>query len=123
MTITPDLFKLTQCERILTLLKRRGGMGVMVYEITAPRPEGLGVAQYNARIKELRARGHNIKNVTPGHFVLKSNHPAWSVPTTPSELKGEAKKQWNAVGAYLRGEGPRPNIEPNLEQQVQETLW
>jgi len=52
-----------------------------------------------------------------------TNYPAWTPPTTPAELKGETKKHWNEIGAYLRGEGPRPKIETNLEQQAQEALW
>jgi len=63
--------KLTQRERILNLLRERGQAGVQVWELIAPRPAGLGIAQYNARIKELREKGFNIINVKPGHFVLK----------------------------------------------------
>lgn len=63
--------QLTQQERILDLLKRRGSAGVRVYELIAPRPEGEGIAQYNARILELRRKGHLIENIAPGHFVLR----------------------------------------------------
>ena len=63
--------RLTQRERILNLLRERGDSGVRVWELIAPRPTGQGIAQYNARIKELRDRGFNIINVKPGHFVLK----------------------------------------------------
>jgi hypothetical protein len=35
-----------------------------------PRPKGLGIAQYNARIWKLRKIGHDIRNIKPGHFVL-----------------------------------------------------
>ena len=59
--------------RILKLLRERGDKGVFVYEIIAPRPEGLGVAQYNARILGLRnnpIHHFDIENVKPGHFVL-----------------------------------------------------
>jgi hypothetical protein len=63
----------TQEERILDLLRARGGVGVYVYEIMAPRPQGLGIAQYNARIYGLRKKGFNIINKEPGHFVLKEN--------------------------------------------------
>jgi hypothetical protein len=38
-----------------------------------PRPAGLGIAQYNARIWALRKKGYNIVNKTPGHFVLIQN--------------------------------------------------
>lgn len=62
---------MTQKKRILSLLRERGQDGAMVYEFMMPRPQGLGIAQYNARIKELREEGHDIINVRPGHFVLK----------------------------------------------------
>lgn len=61
----------TQEERILELLKERGEEGAFVYEFMIPRNKGgLGIAQYNARIYGLRKKGYNIKNKTPGHFVL-----------------------------------------------------
>lgn len=63
----------TQRERILAMLMERGEKGVYVYELIAPRPTGLGCAQYNSRIKELRSRGYVIVNTEPGHFVLRSN--------------------------------------------------
>jgi len=62
----------TQRERILTLLRERGNAGVRVWEFMIPTNQGgLGVAQYNARIKELRDKGFNIINVRPGLFVLE----------------------------------------------------
>lgn len=63
----------TQRERILAVLMERGEKGVYVYELMTPRPTGLGCAQYNARIKELRGIGYTIVNTEPGHFVLKDN--------------------------------------------------
>lgn len=54
----------------MDLLTERGGLGVFVYELCGPRPQGLGCSQYNARIKELRDKGHRIVNDRPGHFVL-----------------------------------------------------
>lgn len=63
----------TQRDRILAVLTERGEKGVYVYELIAPRPKGLGIAQYNARIKELRSRGYAIVNTEPGHFVLRGN--------------------------------------------------
>jgi hypothetical protein len=61
----------TQEGRILQLLKERGDRGVAVWEFMLPRPQGLGVAQYGARIFSLRRKGYEIVNVEPGHFVLK----------------------------------------------------
>lgn len=57
---------MTQTQRLLDEFINKGDL--MVYEIIAPRPQGLGIAQYNARIKELRDKGHVIKNLQPGHF-------------------------------------------------------
>lgn len=56
--------------RILDLLKQRGNQGAYVYEFMMPRPQGLGIAQYNARVYELRKKGYEIINKEPGHFVL-----------------------------------------------------
>jgi hypothetical protein len=58
-----SLYMLSQHDRLLEVLKRRGSAGVTVREMQAPRPEGLGLAQYNARINELRGEGHDIENV------------------------------------------------------------
>jgi len=63
--------KPTQENRILDLLREKGSKGVFVYELIAPRPEGLGIAQYNARIWSLRKKGFIIENKEPGHFVLQ----------------------------------------------------
>ena len=60
----------SQKSRLFDLLLERGGRGVYVYEIMAPTPQGLGIAQYGARILELREEGWNIKNDHPGHFIL-----------------------------------------------------
>lgn len=67
--------KLTQQDKILNLLVERGDKGAFVYELTSTGPQGLGIQQYNARILELRRKGHNIENKTPGHFVLKDHIP------------------------------------------------
>jgi len=60
----------TQEQRILDLLRDQGKAGAYVYEFMTPRPNGLGIAQYNARIFGLRKKGYVIENKTPGHFVL-----------------------------------------------------
>ena len=62
--------KPTQEQRILELLMERGSEGAKVYEFMMPRPQGLGIAQYNARIWGLRKKGHDIRNKIPGHFIL-----------------------------------------------------
>lgn len=123
MNIPAELFNLTQKDRILKLLQMRGTAGVMVYEIMAPRPTGLGVAQYNARIKELRTLGYSIMNKTPGHFVLNSaKHPSWLVEAPQKPLDGKQMMNWQAMGAWLKGEGPRPETRNDFVQSVQESL-
>ncbi len=62
----------TQKEQLLNLLRNRGRYGVWVYEIITPQPKGLGIAQYNARVYELRRAGYVIENVEPGLFKLIS---------------------------------------------------
>lgn len=70
--MTTYLNKPTQEEKILDLLRQRGEAGVFVWEFMTPENRGgLGIAQYNARIKGLRTKGFIIDNVKPGHFVLK----------------------------------------------------
>lgn len=129
MSVPLHILKFPQKKRILELLKIRGSQGAYVWELTGARPDGLGCQQYNARIKELRESGYNIVNVSPGHFVLKglttSKSIAFSEPKTvsPNELKGEARRTWQAMGAYLRGEGPKPKTEPGFEQVVQEAMF
>jgi hypothetical protein len=135
--IPSHILKMPQRKRILKLLKDRGSQGVYVWELTRSRPDGLGCQQYNARILELRRQGYNIVNKVPGHFVLEGMITPKAASTTfesiksielesevvtPKELKGETRKQWLAVGAYLRGEGPKPEAVPQLEELVQEAL-
>lgn len=81
---------LTQEENILELLKQRGSKGVYVYELMTPKPHGLGIAQYNARILGLREKGYNIKNVEEGHFVLLEEN-------LPLLQATEAKKEKTAT--------------------------
>lgn len=62
---------MTQKQRILNLLKQKRTGGVAVYELTTPRPNGLGIAQYNARIYDLRNEGYEIES-REGKFYLIS---------------------------------------------------
>lgn len=112
---------LTQKGRILQLLKSRGTSGVKVYELIAPRPEGLGIAQYNARIKELRESGYQIINVSPGHFVLNNGFES-NNQTSNSNFDPMFKENWAKMGAFLRGEGPKPEKKQGLEYAIQEVL-
>jgi len=63
----------TQEQRILDLLRERGKAGAYVYKFMTPRPQGLGIAQYNTRIWELRQKGFVIENKTPGLFLLTND--------------------------------------------------
>ena len=59
----------TQAWTILEYLKDHSE-GIQVYEMIAPRPNGMGIAQYNARIYELRHKGYDIRQDRLGHFYL-----------------------------------------------------
>jgi len=79
----------TQADRILQLLTERPE-GVYVYELITPRPEGQGVAQYNARILELRRKGFDIRNDHPGHFYLNREPYQSSIfPVNPGNVQGD----------------------------------
>jgi hypothetical protein len=92
---------MTQCTRLLQAFQEK--QDLMVYEIMTPRPQGLGIAQYNARIKELKEQGHPIINVKPGHFryirenKIQVKELLMTDTTTPAYQKfkeaGEALKQ------------------------------
>jgi len=69
--------KLTQEQRILNLLRERGSRGAYVYEFMTPRPNGLGIAQYNARIYGLREKGYVIENKKP-LSLMKMAKEGWS---------------------------------------------
>jgi hypothetical protein len=81
----------TQKQRLLDFLKKQGEQGALVYQLQAPRPNGLGLAQYNARIFELRAEGHNIVSIEPGHFVLKERNQEVQQQNVPSSQIPEKK--------------------------------
>ena len=83
--------KLTQRQRLLEAFKERGEL--YVYEMMAPRPNGLGVAQYNSRIKELREQGHQIINKEPGHFIYMQER----------KPMGDGYDKFKKMGAFLKG--------------------
>jgi hypothetical protein len=80
----------TQHQRLLDAFRDKTDL--MVYEIMTPRPQGLGIAQYNARIKELREMGHQIINVQPGHFRYLGG------------IMGAGLDKWNQTGKWLHHE-------------------
>lgn len=108
-----DIINLPEKKRLLKLLQLRGDAGVKVYELLAPRPQGLGIAQYNRAIKELRdgkldGVHYPIVNIKPGHFVLegKSHSPITVVKREP--LAGDKLRAWEQMGAFLSGRAPKP---------------
>jgi hypothetical protein len=122
MSVPTDIAYLpNQKARLLKLLQFRGQQGVKVYEITNSRPDGLGILQYSARISELRDDGYEIEN-NPGWFVL---HGYESDKTIEKEyIPEEVQKpdEWLKMGAWLRGNGNKPQINTNLESSVQAAL-
>lgn len=101
--------KKTQGEKLLELLKTRAAIGVRVYEMTMPKSlGGLGISQYNARIKELREAGWNIFNKEPGHFVLlgygKSAPEIMAEPEqTPEETGHQLREKLSHLKAKRSG--------------------
>lgn len=93
---------LTQEEQILTLLKERGSKGVYIYELQTPRPNGLGIAQYNARIFGLRNKGHVIDNTIPGHFVLTEENI--TVPQSKKIKKDKNPNRGRVVSYWDNGQ-------------------
>ena len=109
----------TQEERILTLLKERGSRGAYVYEFMQPRPNGLGIAQYNARIWGLKQKGYQIINLQPGHFVLKEDHMDLTTEEIQEKLKQlrikylAAKNEEDRKVIAARGMALRRSLEKN----------
>jgi hypothetical protein len=92
--------KLTQRQRLLQAFQERGEL--YVYEIMAPRPNGLGISQYGARVLELRREGHTIINKEPGHFIYYKQDTAERNPMI--SLSSPAYQKFKAMGAYVKGE-------------------
>jgi hypothetical protein len=64
----------TQAGRILELLRERGSAGIPVYELITPRSMGgQGIAQYNARVYELRQKGFNIVNKDNTFYLIEGS--------------------------------------------------
>ena len=84
----------TQCQRILTLLLGRKG-----YQVTLPEILDLRIANYRARISELRDRGWDIQlrrearksqaSGTPhtGSIRNPSNSIYWSIPAHANQQR------------------------------------
>lgn len=98
---------MSQKQRLLEAFLEKKDL--MVYEIMAPRPEGLGIAQYNARIKELRELGHPIENIEPGHFRYQV--PKEKKMQRPL-LEGDGYQKFQAAGQRLKG-----SVKPKSEYE------
>jgi hypothetical protein len=90
---------MTQTQRILDAFQAKPDL--MVYELTAPYPQGLGISQYNARIKELREKGHQIINVVPGHFRYVKGEDMIN-------QNSQAYQKWQRMGEYVKGKRAKP---------------
>ena len=89
---------LSQEKNILAFLRERGSQGVYVYELTTSRRfGGLGISQYNARINGLRAKGYQIENVVPGHFVLLSS------PKDKKPLETQSASEFTYIEKMIDG--------------------
>lgn len=102
---------MTQQQRLLQAFQQK--QDLMVYEIMAPRPNGLGIAQYNARIKELRELGHPIENVEPGHF-------RYQVPEKPMPNYIYGYQKFQEAGARLKKYQPKRTYEDVPMEQLEE---
>lgn len=81
--------KPTQEQRILELLRERGGQGVYAYELTNTefmRDRGGAIMQYNARVWGLRQKGYKIINDPIGHFTLYESEPEQLTISDPRPL-------------------------------------
>ena len=70
----------TQCQRILTLLLGRKG-----YQVTLPEILDLRIANYRARISELRTRGWDIR-CEEKQEVAGIRHTAYRLYQEPKQL-------------------------------------
>ncbi len=95
--------KLTQRQRLLQAFEEKGHL--YVYEIMAPRPNGLGISQYGARIKELREMGHPIINKKPGLFVYEADTASRK---DTMAYNPRSNPDWEKLGRYLKGKAPKP---------------
>lgn len=94
---------MTQQQRLLQAFQEK--QDLMVYEIMAPRPNGLGIAQYNARIKELREQGHPIENVSPGHFRYQVKEEIKTMTDKP-EPYSYGYQKFKQVGNRIKNTRP-----------------
>lgn len=97
---------MTQQQRLLDAFQEK--QDLMVYEIMAPRPHGLGIAQYNARIKELREQGHTIRNIEPGHF-------RYQLPEKPMD----GYQKFQEAGKRLKTNQPKRQYEDLTTEELE----
>ena len=55
---------------IYLLLKEHKNTGVMSWDITNPKPQGLQILEYTGRISDLRKDGYEVVNVEKNKYVL-----------------------------------------------------
>lgn len=107
---------MTQQHRLLQAFQDKGEL--YVYEIMAPRPNGLGISQYGARIKELREQGHQIINKQPGHFVYHREERE----TMPDVTKSQGYQRFQQMGLAIQGKADKPVTTKDYHDKSAEEL-
>jgi hypothetical protein len=87
----------TQCDDLLALLRARAPAWVQLSDILA-----LGIAQYNARIFELRQNGHIIEQKFTDRRHRKSVYRYVPLPSPRITRPPEARNEWAKTESHLR---------------------
>lgn len=104
MTNQFDLYKAnSQKDQILRYLMAHGS--IELWRLISPAPEGLGIAQYNARIKEIRedllSYGYRIENEKGRGFKLVRIEEVKKAPTLVEEIKKQDEQvsliDWSTI--------------------------
>lgn len=116
----------TQWVRLLALFMERGESGVTISEISDSRPRGLGIKQYNSRIKDLRGKGYNIVCVRAGFFVLRGKSESVQEPIYTVEQYKKLKDDLLEVYYMTTGNHKKKILEEgilmNESLQIMEAL-
>lgn len=131
---------MTDRERVLALFRNSNGILISSSMLIDGQYYGTKrIIEYTGRIKDARneigctcgkdqrlctAQEHIINVKTNWYRYVSSKTKQSNKPelikTRP--LQGDSKKKWEQIGAYLRGEAPKPVQEYSLTESVQEAL-
>lgn len=125
---------MTDKDRVLAFFRTSQGRRIFMREII----DGLRIVEYTGRITDARklidctcgedqARclsSEHIRNVAKGWYQYISLNqtkaiPTASVPLKPAQLVGNDLSAWQQMGAFLKGQGSKPD---SLMSQIQEGL-